>query len=41
VDAHVDEVRSALGEDPSDKSQMEFGQFEKYGWPYNKKLSGN
>jgi prepilin-type N-terminal cleavage/methylation domain-containing protein len=34
VDAHVDEVRSALKEDPSDISEMEFGQFEKYGWPH-------
>jgi prepilin-type N-terminal cleavage/methylation domain-containing protein len=33
VDAHVEEVRSALGKDPSDKSNMEFGQFEKYSWP--------
>jgi prepilin-type processing-associated H-X9-DG protein len=34
VDAHVAEVRSALGENPDDKSNMEFGQFEKYGWPH-------
>ena len=34
VDAHVDEVRSALGEDSSDKSQMEFGTNEKYAWPF-------
>jgi len=33
VDAHIEKVRSALGEDPSDTSEMEFGQFEKYGWP--------
>jgi len=33
VDAHVEEVRSALKEDPSDTSEMEFGQFEKFGWP--------
>ncbi|MBN2182122.1 MAG: type II secretion system protein [Sedimentisphaerales bacterium] len=34
VDAHVQEVRSALGEDPKDTSQMERGQYEKYSWPY-------
>jgi len=34
VDAHVEEVRSALKEDPSDNSEKEFGQFEKYGWPH-------
>jgi len=34
VDAHVDEIRSALGEDQTDTSQMEFGSFEKYGWPH-------
>ena len=34
VDAHVQEVRSALGDDPSDTSQMEFGRYEKYGWPF-------
>ncbi len=33
VDAHVEEVRSALKEDATDKSDMEFGQFEKYSWP--------
>ncbi len=33
VDAHVDEIRSALGEDENDKSQMEFGMFEKNAWP--------
>lgn len=37
VDAHVQEVRSALGDDPSDKSQMEFGKYEKYGWPFKKR----
>ncbi len=34
VDAHVQEVRSALKEDPSDTSEMEFGSYEKYGWPH-------
>ncbi len=34
VDAHVQEVRSALKEDTSDRSEMEFGRFEKYGWPH-------
>jgi len=33
VDAHVQEVRTALKEDPGDNSEKEFGQFEKYGWP--------
>jgi len=33
VDAHVDKVRSALKEDPSDDSEKEFGQLEKFGWP--------
>jgi prepilin-type processing-associated H-X9-DG protein len=35
VDGHVQQVRSALGKNPNDKSQMEFGRFEKYGWPYS------
>ncbi len=34
VDAHVDEVRSALGKDPEDKSEMEMTGYEKYAWPY-------
>jgi len=34
VDAHVQEVRSALGEDQQDTSQMELGRYEKYSWPY-------
>jgi len=35
VDAHVQEVRSALkSDDLSDRSEMEFGRFEKYGWPH-------
>ena len=33
VDAHVQEVRSALKKDPTDTSEMEFGMFEKFGWP--------
>jgi prepilin-type N-terminal cleavage/methylation domain-containing protein/prepilin-type processing-associated H-X9-DG protein len=33
VDAHVEEVRSALKQDQNDDSEKEFGQFEKYGWP--------
>jgi prepilin-type processing-associated H-X9-DG protein len=32
VDWHVEEVRSALGPSGQDRG-MEFGQFEKYGWP--------
>jgi prepilin-type N-terminal cleavage/methylation domain-containing protein/prepilin-type processing-associated H-X9-DG protein len=34
VDAHVEQVRSALGEDQTDKSQMEQGKNEKFAWPY-------
>jgi prepilin-type N-terminal cleavage/methylation domain-containing protein len=34
VDSHVQEVRSALGEDPSDTSEMDMGKYEKYSWPY-------
>ena len=33
VDAHVEPVRSALGDDPSDKSQMELGTNEKFATP--------
>ena len=34
VDAHVEEVRSALNSDDlSDTDDMEFGRFEKFGWP--------
>jgi len=33
VDAHVEEIRSALGKDPSYREDMEFNKFEKYGWP--------
>ncbi|MFH1716466.1 MAG: prepilin-type N-terminal cleavage/methylation domain-containing protein [Planctomycetota bacterium] len=36
VDAHVQEVRSALKKDPSDNSEKEFGRFEKFGWPFIK-----
>ena len=36
VDAHVESVRSALGDDPSDTTDMEFGEFEKYGWPFKR-----
>ncbi|KPK45025.1 MAG: hypothetical protein AMJ65_01315 [Phycisphaerae bacterium SG8_4] len=36
ADAHVQEVRSALGKDPGYRDDMEFGRFEKYGWPYKK-----
>jgi len=34
VDGHVQEVRSAFGEDLTDTSEMEYGRFEKYGWPH-------
>jgi len=33
VDGHVDEVRSGLGKG-GDRSEAEFGEFEKYGWPH-------
>ncbi len=33
VDAHVSEVTSALKEDTTDTSEMEFGRFEKHSWP--------
>jgi len=36
VDAHVGAVRSALGDDPKDKSQMELETYEKFGWPFKK-----
>ncbi len=36
VDGHVQEVKSAFGEDPADTSKMEYGRFEKYGWPHRK-----
>jgi len=34
VDGHAQEVRSAFKEDPKDTSDMEYGRFEKYGWPH-------
>jgi prepilin-type processing-associated H-X9-DG protein len=41
VDGHVEEVSSALkDEDPADNSEKEFGEFEKYGWPYKNPPSG-
>ncbi len=41
VDAHVEEVRSALkDENPSDTSEMEFGRFEKFSWPFREPPSG-
>ena len=40
VDAHVEEVRSALKEDKSDNSEKEFGKFEKYGWPFKESPTG-
>lgn len=40
VDAHVETVTSALTPaGPSDTSQMEFGRFEKYGWPNKEKFA--
>jgi prepilin-type N-terminal cleavage/methylation domain-containing protein/prepilin-type processing-associated H-X9-DG protein len=38
VDAHVEEVRSGLiSSNLNDKSQMEYGKYEKYAWPYTRK----
>jgi prepilin-type N-terminal cleavage/methylation domain-containing protein len=34
VDSHIQKVKSAFTEDPTDKSNMEYGRFEKYGWPH-------
>jgi prepilin-type N-terminal cleavage/methylation domain-containing protein/prepilin-type processing-associated H-X9-DG protein len=34
VDGHVQEVKSALGEDIKDTTNMEYGRFEKHGWPH-------
>jgi len=36
VDGHVQEVRSALYEDIKDTTNMEYGRFEKYGWPHRR-----
>ena len=36
ADNHVEKVRSALKENPQDNSEKEFGQFEKFGWPFSK-----
>jgi prepilin-type N-terminal cleavage/methylation domain-containing protein/prepilin-type processing-associated H-X9-DG protein len=40
VDAHVEEVRSGLGDDPSVVDDMEFGEFEKFGWPFKEPPAG-
>jgi len=34
VDGHAQEVRSALKETAADTSEMEWGRFEKHGWPH-------
>ena len=34
VDAHVEPVRSGLGDDITIPSEKEFGMFEKFGWPF-------
>jgi len=36
IDAHVEEVKSALDED-GNLVIAEFGSFEKYGWPHKDK----
>jgi prepilin-type N-terminal cleavage/methylation domain-containing protein/prepilin-type processing-associated H-X9-DG protein len=40
VDGHVEKVKSALGNDAADTSEMEFFRFEKFGWPNRKKPTG-
>jgi prepilin-type processing-associated H-X9-DG protein len=40
LDGHVASVRSALGDDPTDTSQMEYGVFEKYCWPFKDPPAG-
>ncbi|MBN1360150.1 MAG: prepilin-type N-terminal cleavage/methylation domain-containing protein [Sedimentisphaerales bacterium] len=37
VDAHVEKVRSALKDNPSDTSEMEFGRYERFGWPLKRR----
>jgi len=39
VDGHVDKVKSALKEDTSDTSEMEWGRFEKNSWPSKRRPS--
>jgi prepilin-type N-terminal cleavage/methylation domain-containing protein/prepilin-type processing-associated H-X9-DG protein len=34
VDGHAQEVRSAFKDNPKETSNMEYGRFEKYGWPH-------
>jgi prepilin-type N-terminal cleavage/methylation domain-containing protein/prepilin-type processing-associated H-X9-DG protein len=41
LDGHVESVRSALGDDPSDTSEMEFDTYEKYCWPYKTETEGS
>lgn len=40
VDGHVDEVRSGLGYDPMDTSEMEYGEFEKFAYPHKTPPAG-
>ncbi|MBN1509179.1 MAG: prepilin-type N-terminal cleavage/methylation domain-containing protein [Sedimentisphaerales bacterium] len=39
VDGHVDEARSGWYDDPAD-NQLEYGRFEKYGWPHRTPPAG-
>jgi prepilin-type N-terminal cleavage/methylation domain-containing protein/prepilin-type processing-associated H-X9-DG protein len=39
LDAHVEKVRSALGDDPTDTSEMEFFRYERFGWPRKERPS--
>jgi prepilin-type N-terminal cleavage/methylation domain-containing protein/prepilin-type processing-associated H-X9-DG protein len=41
VDGHVQEVKSAFkAENPTDTSDMEYGRFERYGWPHREPPAG-
>jgi prepilin-type N-terminal cleavage/methylation domain-containing protein len=40
VDAHVQNVKSALKDDQNDTSEMEYARFEKFGWPLKKRPTG-
>jgi prepilin-type processing-associated H-X9-DG protein len=40
VDAHVGSIKSALQTPNTDTSQMEFGRYEKFAWPYKRRPAG-
>ncbi len=39
VDGHVDKTKSALKEDQNDRSEWEWGRFEKFSWPSKRRPS--